>query len=164
MTSHSKSRLGVQQAVRGMARLSMVIWLKEKPRSKRETLRSLPRESRISSTRGMGSFAKELMEFSFFYLVVMRTLLSFLGIATIGLEYKEVECWIRPAARYWSMTASAFMARIGFIRYGGEVMGVLSGGMVILDGTEEREPKSVLDVEKTSGTALNVAQVVKHRR
>ena len=39
---------------------------------------------------------------------------------------------------------------IGFIRYRREVTGALSGGTVILNGIRELEPKSVLNVEKTS--------------
>ena len=64
MTSHSQSRLGVQNAVSEMVSLSMVIWWKE-TRSKREKIRPLPKESRTSSTRGMGSCPSELMAFSF---------------------------------------------------------------------------------------------------
>ena len=38
----------------------------------------------------------------------------------------------------------------GLILYGREVTGALSGGTVILNGISEHEPKSVLEVEKTS--------------
>ena len=75
----------------------------------------LPRESRISSTRRVGSCPRELTAFSFL-LLIMRTIPSFLGIATIGLGYGEVECWMRPVVRYRSMTTSTYSARIGFIR------------------------------------------------
>ena len=37
------------------------------------------------------------------------------------------------------------------MRYGRDVMGALSEGTVIFNGTREHEPKSVLDAEKTSG-------------
>ena len=85
--------------------------------------------------------------------MVMRMPPSFLGMAAMGLEYGEVECWMRTAARHWSMTASAFLARIGFIRKRWEVTGALSGRMVILKGIRTHEPKSVLDVEKTSDSS-----------
>ena len=68
---------------------------------------SFVQESRISPTRGTGSCPKELMAFSFLQLMVMRTPPSFLGTATIGLEYGEMKCRMRLAARNWSMMASA---------------------------------------------------------
>ena len=86
----------------------------------------------------------------FLQLIVVRTPPSFLGLATIGLEYGGVECWIRPAARYWSKAASAFLARMELILQGREATGALSGGTVIFNGISEHEPKSVFEVEKTS--------------
>ena len=69
-----------------------------------------------------------------------------------------------PAARYWSRTSSAFLASMGFVRYGREVTGALPGGTEILKGIREQEPKSVFDVEKTSwNSQRDVAQVVDHR-
>ena len=35
---------------------------------------------------------------------------EFLGMTTSGLEYGEVECWIRLAARYWSKVPSTSLA------------------------------------------------------
>ena len=63
------------------------------------------------------------------------------AIAIIGLEYGEVECWMRPAARYWSSTASTFLAKMGLMRYGRAVK-ALSGGTEILNGIREQEPNS----------------------
>ena len=65
MTSHSKSRVGVENAVRGMVSLSMVIWWNEDTRSNREKMRPFPKESRTSSTRGMASCPRELISLSF---------------------------------------------------------------------------------------------------
>ena len=45
----------------------------------------------------------------------MRTPPSLFGMATMALEYGDVECRIIPAARYWSLTASAFLERMGLI-------------------------------------------------
>ena len=45
------------------------------------------------------------------------------------------------------------LARMGLMRYGREMTGALSGGTEILNGMREQEPKSVLDVEKTSGNS-----------
>ena len=65
MTSHLKSRVGVQKAVRGVMSLSMVIWWNEDTRSNKEKIRPLPKESRTSSKRRMGSSASKLMAVSF---------------------------------------------------------------------------------------------------
>ena len=64
----------------------MVIWWNEETKSKTEKIRPFPKESRTSSTRGMGSCPRELMAFSFLQLMVMRTPPSFLGMATMRLE------------------------------------------------------------------------------
>ena len=61
-----------------------------------------------------------------------------------------------PAARYWSSVASAFLARMGLMRYG------RSDGCTIrrngnLERDEGAETKSVLDVEKTSGNSQRMS-------
>ena len=65
MTSHSKSRVGMEKAVSGIVSLSMVVWWNGDTRSNKEKMRPFPRESRTSSTRGMGSWPRELMALSF---------------------------------------------------------------------------------------------------
>ena len=70
-----------------------------------------PGESRTLSTRGVGSCPRELIACSNLDVTVC------FGIATIGLEFGEVECWMRPSARYWSSTASACLAKMGLMRY-----------------------------------------------
>ena len=49
-----KSRVGVENTVREMLSVSMAIWWNEDTRSNTEKMRPFPRESRTSSTRGMG--------------------------------------------------------------------------------------------------------------
>ena len=87
---------------------------------------------------------------SFLQLTVIRTPPDFFGMTTGGLEYGEVECWIRPAARYLFKVASASLAKIGLILWGREVTGALSSRTEISECIREQEPKSVLDLEKTS--------------
>ena len=65
MTSHSKSRVCEQNVVRGMVSFSMVISCNEDTRSNREKMRPFPRESRTSSTRGMGRCLRELIALRF---------------------------------------------------------------------------------------------------
>ena len=60
-----KRREGVQKVVSGMVSLSMVVWWNEDARSNREYMRPFPRESRTSSTRGMGRWPRKLMILSF---------------------------------------------------------------------------------------------------
>ena len=60
---------------------------------------------------------------------------------TSGLEYGEVECWISPAARYWLRVASASFAKIGFMRWGREVTGVLPSETEFSKGIREQDPK-----------------------
>lgn len=67
---------------------------------------------------------------------------------------------MRPAARYWLYTTSACLERMGFMRKRREVAVALSGGMEILYGTRLHEPRSVLDLEKTSGKSQKVPRVV----
>ena len=102
----------------------------------------------VHARDGQLAEAADLVEF----LVVdnVRTPPDFFGITTSGLEYGEVECWIRRAARYWFKVASTSLAKIGLILWGREVTGVLPSGTEISKGTWEQEPKSVLDLEKTS--------------
>ena len=56
------------------------------------------------------------------FLVVDRYLSAsrLLRMTSSGLEYGEVECWIRPAARYWFKVASASLAKIGLIQKAGK--------------------------------------------
>ena len=114
----------------------MVIWWNDNTGSNKEKIRPLPRGSSTWSTRGVGTSPSKLIELSFLQFNDIRTFPSFFGIATIGLEYGEVECWMRPAARHWS-SATAFWATMGLMRYGWDVTGALSGGTVILNGIRE---------------------------
>ena len=75
---------------------------------------------------------------------------EFFEMTTIGLEYGEVECCIRLAARYWFRVASTSLAKIGLIRWGREVTRALRSGTEISNSIREQEPKSVMDVTKTS--------------
>ena len=65
------------------------------------------------------------------------------GVTTSGLEYGEVECWIRPAARYGFKVASTSLAKVGLILWGREVTGALPSGTEISKGIREQEPRSV---------------------
>ena len=58
---------------------------------------------------------------------------------------------MRPAAKYWSSTASACWARRWLIRYGRENTGALSWGRVILNGIRKHEPKSVFECGEDVG-------------
>ena len=80
-----------------------------------------------------------------------RTPPDVFGMTTSGLEYGEVECWIRPAAKYWPKMASTSLAMMGLMRCGLDVTGVLASGTKITKGINEQEQKSDLDFEKTSG-------------
>ena len=81
---------------------------------------------------------------------MIRTPPDFFGMTTTDLEYGEVEFWIRPAAMYWFKVASTSSAKTGLILWGREVTGALPSGTEISKGIREQEPKSVLDLEKTS--------------
>lgn len=81
--------------------LLMVIRWNEDTRLNREKISSSPREMRTSSTPGTRSCPRELIALIFLELTVIRTFRSFVGIATMKLEHEGVECWVRPAARYW---------------------------------------------------------------
>ena len=54
--------------------------------------------------------------FSFLYLTVMRMPPDFFGVTTTGLAHDDVECWMRPAARNFSKTASTCLAVGGLMR------------------------------------------------
>ena len=60
-----KNLVGVQKAVKWMVSLSIMIWWNEDKRSKKVKMCPLPRESKTSSTRGMGSWASELIALIF---------------------------------------------------------------------------------------------------
>ena len=86
----------------------------------------------VHARDGQLAEAADLVEF----LVVdnVRTPPDFFGITTSGLEYGEVECWIRRAARYWFKVASTSLAKIGLILSGREVTGALPSGTEISKG------------------------------
>ena len=96
--------------------------------------------------------AADLAEF----LVVDRYLSAsrLLRMTSSGLEYGEVECWIRPTARYWFKVTSTSLAKIGLILWGREMTCALLSGAEISKGIREQEPTSVLDLEKTSAKSL----------
>ena len=81
---------------------------------------------------------------------MIQTPPDFFGRTTRDLEYGEVECWIRPVARYWFNVASTSFAYIGLIQWGREVTGALPSGTEISKGIREQAPKSVLDLDNTS--------------
>lgn len=56
------------------------------------------------------------MLLSFMQLTVIRTPLDFFGMTTSRLEFGEVDCWVRPAAKYWFKVASISLAKIGGAR------------------------------------------------
>ena len=70
----------------------------------------------IHAWDGQLAEAADLVEF-----LVVDSPPDFFGMTTSGLEYGEVGCWIRPAARYWSKVASTSLAKIGLILWGREV-------------------------------------------
>ena len=70
----------------------------------------------------------------------MRALRYFFGMTTGGLEYGEVECWIRPAGRYWFKVVSNSLAKIGLTRWGRDVTGALTSRTEISKGIREQEP------------------------
>ena len=59
-----------------------------------------------------------LILLSILSLIVIRTPPDFFRITTSGFEYGEVECWIRPTARYWFKVTSTSLAMIGLILWG----------------------------------------------
>ena len=71
---------------------------------------------------------------------MIRTLPDFFAMTTSRVEYGEVECWIRPAARYWFKVASTSYAKIGLILWGREVTDTLPSGTEISKGIREQEP------------------------
>ena len=55
---------------------------------------------------------------------VIQTPPDLFGMTTSGLEYGEVECWIRPAA-YWFRVVPTSLAKMGLIQRDREVTGAL---------------------------------------
>lgn len=72
---------------------------------------------------------------------------------TSGFENGEVDCSIRPAARYRSKMVSIFFARTDLMRYRLEITGGVPGGTESSKCSKEHEPKSVLDFENTSANS-----------
>ena len=105
----------------------------------------------------MGSWPRLLTLFNFLELTVILTPPFFLGMMTRGLENGEEECWIRPAARYWSKIASTCLESIVLMRYSRDVTGGVPGGNEILNESTEQDPKSVFDFENTAGKSRNTA-------
>lgn len=71
----------------------------------------------------------------------------------MGLTYAKVESWMTPVAMYWSSTALTCLARMKLIRSGWKTTVALSDGRRVLNIIREHEPKSVVDVGKTSGNS-----------
>ena len=88
---------------------------------------------------------------------MILTLPDFVDMTTSGLEYGEVECWINPAARYGLRVASTSLAKIGLMQWGREVTGSLPSGTEIVIGIKEHDPKSVFEVENTSGNSQSTS-------
>ena len=105
---------------------------------------------------GYGELSKNMLMFNFLWLIVSRIPPQFFGMMTTGLAYGEVECCMRPTARYSSKNVSICLATRGFTR-GREVTGVLSGGTEIWNGRREHEPKSVSDLKNTSENSMRVS-------
>ena len=100
MASHSKSRVGVQNAARGAVSLSAVIWWNEHTRSIRETVRPLPRESN-SSTPGIESCLRGLVDGVEAFEVHRNQDVSvfFYGIDTMGLDNAGGQLSVQDGSR-----------------------------------------------------------------
>lgn len=75
-----------------------------------------------------------LIGLNFLWFVVIRTPPDFFGMATSGLEYGEVGCWIRPTARYWFRVVSTYFAKIRLMRCGRDVTDALPPGIELSKG------------------------------
>lgn len=64
----------------------------------------------------------------------MQILPSLFEITTNGLENREVEYWMRLAARYKSKIIFTFMAKMGLMRCGREVTGGVPGESRVVTG------------------------------
>ena len=84
MTSHSKSRLGVQNAVSGMVSLSMVIWWKEENQVEKGENAAFAQGVQDLVDAGDGKLSEGADGVQL--LVVDGVPPSFLGMATMGLE------------------------------------------------------------------------------
>ena len=82
----------VTKAVNGTVSRWTVIWRKALFMSKREYTFSFSSLSKVSSTRGMGSWLRVHGLLSLRKLTVIRMPPFFLGMTTDGLEYGETEC------------------------------------------------------------------------
>ena len=81
------------------------------------------------------------MSFNFLELIVSRIPPDFFGMMATGPAYRDVECCMRPAARYSFRIVSIGLTTRGFTRLGREVTGGLPGGTEISNGRREYEPK-----------------------
>ena len=146
--------------MRGTVSSCAVIWWNEETKSNRGNTRPFPRGSRTWSTRGKGSWLRLLIWLSFLQFTVIPTPPNFFGMATRGLEYGEVECWIKSAARYWSKVASTHLGKVGSVRCGLDVAGALPLGVEITKGIEEQEPNFRLVLrENARKTSDNTPQL-----
>lgn len=80
----------------------------------------------------------------------MRTLPLFFGVTTSGLEKGDVECCIKPAAKYSSSKVPTCFVRIELVRYERGIIGAVPGSTMISNRSKEHKPKSYLDLESTS--------------
>ena len=145
----------MQKAVRGVVSLWTVILWNEETRPRREKC-PLPSLSRTSSIQGMRSWPRMLMLFNFLELIASRIPPDLFGMMTTGLAYGDVERCVRPVARCSSKTAPCCSAK-GDSHGTQEVTGGLSGGIEILNGRREHEPKSVDDLEGTSANSIKMS-------
>ena len=86
---------------------SLVIWWNEDTVSNKEKMAAFSEGVEDLVDAGDGQLAQGADGVKLFVVDDYPDITVFLGMATIGLAYGEGECWIRPAARYWSSTASA---------------------------------------------------------
>ena len=134
--------------MRGTVSLCAVIWWNEETKIKEGKHPSIPQgvEDLVYARNRQLAEAADLVEF----LVVDgdSNASKLYGMITSGLEYREVECWIRAAARYWSKVDSTSLGMMGLMRCGRDVTGALPSRTGITKGINEQGPKADLDFEK----------------
>ena len=57
---------------------------------------------------------------------------------TCWLKYDEIECWIRPTARYWFRVAFACLTKMILMWWNGKVTGALPSVIEISNGKKIR--------------------------
>ena len=107
--------VGVQTAVNRTVYLCTVAGWNGNTRSNREKTRRLPTSQDLIHARD-GQLTESADIIKLLKSTVIRTPLDVFRMTTKEAELGEVECWIRPAARYCLRVASTSLAKIGLMR------------------------------------------------